>query len=94
MVGSSTDNTADTVALSLLAQFPDAQLPAASELHWLVSEQDAPQQLLPLPNSKPVSPDDGDRETVSTDSASGGGGNDSMVRSGLISQYQTTVNIL
>lgn len=31
---------------------------SASELEWLVSEQDAPQELLPLPKSWPVSPDE------------------------------------
>lgn len=32
----------------------------ASDLEWLVSEEDAPQALLPLPKSWPVSPDDSD----------------------------------
>ena len=50
--------SADVVALSLLRRFPQKHLPAASELDWLVSEQDAPQQLLPLPKSQPISPDD------------------------------------
>lgn len=30
---------------------------SASDLEWLVSEEDAPQALLPLPKSWPVSPD-------------------------------------
>lgn len=30
----------------------------ASDLEWLVSEEDAPQALLPMPKSWPVSPDD------------------------------------
>ncbi|GLH04088.1 Uncharacterized protein GBIM_09869 [Gryllus bimaculatus] len=50
--------SAEGVALSLLRQFSDKQLPRASDLQWLVSEQDAPQQLLPLPTSWPVSPDE------------------------------------
>ncbi|XP_041356237.1 run domain Beclin-1-interacting and cysteine-rich domain-containing protein-like isoform X2 [Gigantopelta aegis] len=52
--------SADTVAISLLKKFSEKQLPKASDLEWLVSEQDAPQALLPLPNSYPVSPDDGE----------------------------------
>ncbi|CAM1330649.1 KIAA0226 (predicted) [Pycnogonum litorale] len=50
--------SAESVALSLLKRFSEKQLPKASDLEWLVSEQDAPQQLLPLPNSWPVSPDE------------------------------------
>ncbi|CAH1782155.1 unnamed protein product [Owenia fusiformis] len=51
-------HSAETVAISLLKRFSENQLPKASDLVWLVSEQDAPQALLPLPNSFPVSPDD------------------------------------
>uniref|UniRef100_A0A1V1FQN1 Putative cysteine-rich protein 5 n=1 Tax=Reticulitermes speratus TaxID=60591 RepID=A0A1V1FQN1_9NEOP len=50
--------SAEGVALSLLRQFSEKHLPRASDLEWLVSEQDAPQQLLPLPTSWPVSPDE------------------------------------
>ncbi|XP_074657892.1 run domain Beclin-1-interacting and cysteine-rich domain-containing protein-like isoform X2 [Tubulanus polymorphus] len=50
--------TAETIAISLMKKFSDRQLPKASELVWLISEQEVPQQLLPLPNSTPVSPDD------------------------------------
>lgn len=50
--------SAEGVALSLLRQFSEKQLPRASDLQWLVSEQDAPQQLLPLPTSWPISPDE------------------------------------
>lgn len=49
--------SAESVALSLLRKFSEKHLPKASELQWLVSEQDAPQRLLPLPDSYPVSPD-------------------------------------
>ncbi|GFS85144.1 run domain Beclin-1-interacting and cysteine-rich domain-containing protein [Nephila pilipes] len=49
--------SAESVALSLLRKFSKKHLPNASELQWLVSEQDAPQRLLPLPDSYPVSPD-------------------------------------
>ncbi|KAG1701406.1 Run domain Beclin-1-interacting and cysteine-rich domain-containing protein [Nymphon striatum] len=50
--------SAESIALSLLKKFSSKQLPKASDLEWLVSEQDVPQRLLPLPNSLPVSPDD------------------------------------
>ena len=66
----STLTSAESIALSLLRQFPHKALPAASELDWLVSEKDAPQQLLPLPASQPISPDDaavkGLKQPVST----------------------------
>ncbi|KAL4219862.1 hypothetical protein ACF0H5_020273 [Mactra antiquata] len=52
--------SAESVAISLLRKFSEKQLPKASDLQWIVSEKDAPQQLLPLPNSYPVSPDDAD----------------------------------
>ncbi|XP_052795978.1 run domain Beclin-1-interacting and cysteine-rich domain-containing protein-like [Mya arenaria] len=52
--------SAESVAISLLKKFSEHQLPKASDLQWLVSESDAPQRLLPLPNSYPVSPDDAD----------------------------------
>ncbi|CAL1267562.1 unnamed protein product [Larinioides sclopetarius] len=55
---SDTNNlSAESVALSLLRKFSEKHLPKASELKWLVSEQEAPQRLLPLPNSWPISPD-------------------------------------
>ena len=37
--------SAEGVALSLLRQFGEKHLPRASDLQWLVSEQDAPQQV-------------------------------------------------
>jgi run domain Beclin-1 interacting cysteine-rich containing protein len=37
--------SAEGVALSLLRQFSEKHLPRASDLQWLVSEQDAPQQV-------------------------------------------------
>eukprot|EP00057_Strongylocentrotus_purpuratus_P007742 XP_011662216.1 PREDICTED: run domain Beclin-1 interacting and cysteine-rich containing protein isoform X2 [Strongylocentrotus purpuratus] len=57
---SSNQHSAESIALSLIKKFSFRQLPAASELEWLVSEKDAPQQLLPLPKSVPISPDDGE----------------------------------
>lgn len=38
-------NSAESVAMGLLRQFDSMQLPAASELDWLVPEQDAPQKV-------------------------------------------------
>ncbi|XP_038050031.1 run domain Beclin-1-interacting and cysteine-rich domain-containing protein-like isoform X2 [Patiria miniata] len=58
--------SAESVALCLLSKFPAKHLPAASELQWLVSEQDAPQALLPMPKSLPVSPDDGENADIYT----------------------------
>lgn len=58
--------SAENVALSLLRQFKEKQLPRASDLEWLVSEEDAPQELLPLPKSWPVSPDDADLTKAAT----------------------------
>uniref|UniRef100_A0A672YIT3 Rubicon autophagy regulator n=1 Tax=Sphaeramia orbicularis TaxID=375764 RepID=A0A672YIT3_9TELE len=55
-------NSAESVAMGLLRQFEGMQLPAASELDWLVPEHDAPQKLLPIPDSLPISPDDGNLE--------------------------------
>ena len=54
----STQLSAETVAKSLLEKFSNRKHPAASELQWLVSFQDAPQCLLPLPEAVPVAPDD------------------------------------
>ncbi|XP_051873271.1 run domain Beclin-1-interacting and cysteine-rich domain-containing protein isoform X3 [Pristis pectinata] len=57
-------NSAEAVAMGLLKQFEGMQLPAASELDWLVPEHDAPQKLLPIPDSFPVSPDDGEHADI------------------------------
>ena len=37
--------SAEGVALSLISRFSEKHLPRASELKWLVSEQDAPQEV-------------------------------------------------
>ncbi|XP_055605666.1 run domain Beclin-1-interacting and cysteine-rich domain-containing protein [Uranotaenia lowii] len=51
--------SAEGVALSLLSKFNEKQLPSACDLLWLVSEQDAPQQILPIPcDGQIVNPDD------------------------------------
>ncbi len=52
------DFSAEFVAKSLLKKFDDRKLPAASDLKWMVTEEQVPQMLLPLPNAWPVSPDD------------------------------------
>ncbi|XP_042371826.1 run domain Beclin-1-interacting and cysteine-rich domain-containing protein isoform X7 [Plectropomus leopardus] len=57
-------NSAESVAMGLLKQFEGMQLPAASELDWLVPEHDAPQKLLPIPDSMPISPDDGEHADI------------------------------
>ncbi|XP_046401750.1 run domain Beclin-1-interacting and cysteine-rich domain-containing protein isoform X2 [Ischnura elegans] len=57
-------SSAEGVALSLLRKFSEKQLPKASDLEWLVSERDVPQQLLPLPGSWPVSPDEAEDEDM------------------------------
>ncbi|NWU46727.1 RUBIC protein, partial [Dromas ardeola] len=57
-------NSAEAVAMVLLKQFEGMQLPAASELEWLVPEHDAPQKLLPIPDSLPISPDDGEHADI------------------------------
>lgn len=58
--------SAEGVALSLISRFSERQLPRASELQWLVSEKDAPQRLLPMPKSWPVSPDEAEVEGART----------------------------
>lgn len=50
--------SAEAVAKSLLQKFASRRHPAACELHWLVSFQDAPQRLLPMPQTVAVAPDD------------------------------------
>lgn len=50
--------SAESVALSLIAKFSDRQLPREKNLLWLVSEQDVPQKLLPLPGSWTINPDE------------------------------------
>ncbi|KAI8503478.1 hypothetical protein Bbelb_184490 [Branchiostoma belcheri] len=66
-VASVDSTSAEAVAISLLKKFSHNQLPKASDLEWLVSEQDVPQALLPMPTSLPVSPDEGENsDLVST----------------------------
>ena len=50
--------SAEAVAKSLLQKFAKTSHPAACELQWLVTYQDAPQSLLPLPQTVAVAPDD------------------------------------
>ncbi|KAH8308486.1 hypothetical protein KR044_011973, partial [Drosophila immigrans] len=52
-LATSGNNSAEAVGLQLISRFKDQQLPKLGDLKWLVSEQDAPQQLLPLPKPLP-----------------------------------------
>jgi len=52
------EGSAESIALSLLGLVGAGRLPPADQLPWLVTEEDAPQQLLPLPDSLPVDPDE------------------------------------
>ncbi|CAL1533990.1 unnamed protein product, partial [Lymnaea stagnalis] len=58
--------SAEAIAICLLKKFSEKHLPKASELKWLVSERDAPQRLLPLPSSIPISPDDVENAEMAT----------------------------
>ena len=56
---SQTPMSAEGVALCLLRSFKDKPLPKASDLTWMITDNDnVPQQLIPLPDSWPVSPDE------------------------------------
>lgn len=52
----SAGSDAEHLALSLLRQFEETQLPRASDLEWLVAAEDTPQDLLPLPGGFVVAP--------------------------------------
>ena len=51
------DNSAEGVALALLDHFHDKHVTKACELNWMVSEQQAPQDLLPLPSGYVADPE-------------------------------------
>jgi len=55
---SSSTVSAEVVALNLLRKFSEHQLPKASELQWMVSEEECSQALLPMPDSIAVAPDE------------------------------------
>ena len=42
--------SAEVVGLSLISKFDEKHLPKVSELKWLVSDEDTPQKLLPMPD--------------------------------------------
>ncbi|XP_057669448.1 run domain Beclin-1-interacting and cysteine-rich domain-containing protein isoform X1 [Diorhabda carinulata] len=63
--GASDILSAEGVAISLISKFSDRQLPRASDLEWLVSEEETHQTLLPLPKSWPVSPDSAEEQITS-----------------------------
>lgn len=50
--------SAEVVGLSLISKFDDTQLPKVSELKWLVSDDDTPQKLLPMPDLTSSNPDE------------------------------------
>uniref|UniRef100_A0A1I8QBJ1 Phorbol-ester/DAG-type domain-containing protein n=1 Tax=Stomoxys calcitrans TaxID=35570 RepID=A0A1I8QBJ1_STOCA len=50
--------SAEVVGLSLISKFDEEQLPKVSELKWLVSDEDTPQNLLPMPDLTGNNPDD------------------------------------
>lgn len=52
IAGEMENHSAEAVGLQLISRFSDQQLPRLSHLKWLVSEQEAPQKLLPLPMPK------------------------------------------
>ncbi|KAH8366961.1 hypothetical protein KR200_011681, partial [Drosophila serrata] len=52
IAGGGENHSAEAVGLQLISRFSDQQLPRLSHLKWLVSEQEAPQKLLPLPMPK------------------------------------------
>ena len=60
-----TDCSAECIALSLLSQVGRGRLPPADKLCWLVSRDMVDQDLLPLPSSIPVDPDQ-DQELTSS----------------------------
>lgn len=51
-------HSAEGIALSLMSKFKKQQLPSATNLMWLVNESQAPQSMLPLPDSYPINPDE------------------------------------
>ncbi|XP_022211753.2 run domain Beclin-1-interacting and cysteine-rich domain-containing protein [Drosophila obscura] len=50
--GGHSSHSAEAVGLQLISRFNDQQLPRVGHLKWLVSEQDTPQQLLPMPKQE------------------------------------------
>ncbi|XP_055911948.1 run domain Beclin-1-interacting and cysteine-rich domain-containing protein [Eupeodes corollae] len=50
-------HSAKNIGLSLISKFKDKSLPKVSDLEWLVSEEDTPQSLLPMPQQS-NNPDD------------------------------------
>jgi run domain Beclin-1 interacting cysteine-rich containing protein len=51
-------NSPESIAISLMSKFRHQKLPSANNLLWMVSESQAPQSLLPLPDSFPINPDE------------------------------------
>jgi len=51
-------HSAESIALSLMSKYKNVKLPNVNNFSWLVNESQAPQQLLPLPDSYPINPDE------------------------------------
>ncbi|KAG5676413.1 hypothetical protein PVAND_006251 [Polypedilum vanderplanki] len=51
-------HSAEGIAIALMSKFQNQKLPSANNLLWLVNETQAPQSLLPLPDSFPINPDE------------------------------------
>ncbi|KAL7042074.1 hypothetical protein ACKWTF_001017 [Chironomus riparius] len=49
---------AESIALSLMSKFKNVKIPTVNNFSWLVNESQAPQQLLPVPDSYPINPDE------------------------------------
>ncbi|XP_076269262.1 run domain Beclin-1-interacting and cysteine-rich domain-containing protein rubicon isoform X2 [Rhynchophorus ferrugineus] len=62
--GASDVLSAEGVALTLISKFNEKHLPKASDLDWLVSEEEAPQALLPLPKCWPLDQKTADKSTT------------------------------
>jgi run domain Beclin-1 interacting and cysteine-rich containing protein len=50
--------SAESIAMMLMTKFKNQPLPNPKSLLWLVNESQAPQQLLPFPDSFPINPDE------------------------------------
>lgn len=50
--------SAESIAMMLMTKFKNQPLPNPKSLLWLVNESQAPQQMLPFPDSFPINPDE------------------------------------
>nr|CAB3262665.1 uncharacterized protein LOC100181521 [Phallusia mammillata] len=61
--------TAESIAIGLLKTFSGQRRVTASEVKWLISEEDVPQKLLPMPSSTSIDPDVATSNDASLDSS-------------------------